>query len=237
MWFLGTTRIVCHFHRHFLWIMCQDFDPCLFHNVLWMTLYCLVVDILLNDPDVEYKPWAWNIPGYLPQYHDCWWPGSLRRQVINNNSIDHTEQTVPCLLRERTTDACTISELRNNRKCSYNFMFLKIISGWHWLNVHMVLFCFDLFWLHRQIILNPYSSGLLHWQITSLLQVRWDNPKGFQQNQPVFTQMKCYFDGFAIASCVASCQHPVQSVMKISSKWHFIFIFLHNQAQHGANGA
>ena len=29
--------------------------------------------------------WNWNIPGELGQYHSCWWPGSLCRQVISSS--------------------------------------------------------------------------------------------------------------------------------------------------------
>ena len=30
-------------------------------------------------------------PSYLGQYHGCWYPGSLRRQVISNHDIDYVK--------------------------------------------------------------------------------------------------------------------------------------------------
>ena len=64
----------------------------------------------------------------LGQYHDCWWPSSLRRQIISGHDIDCVHcgyHGFPC---DCISTTCDVSVSRNERicqctvRCRYNMM-------------------------------------------------------------------------------------------------------------------
>ena len=59
----------------------------------------------------------------LGQYHDCWCPGSLRRQDIISHDIDYVEYVGPGLTWGWILSTCVISMWSNDIKCKYMFMF------------------------------------------------------------------------------------------------------------------
>ena len=64
------------------------------------------------------------IPVWLGQYHGCWCPGSLCRQVISSHDIDCVNYVGPYLTWGRISTTCVMSVWRNDRNYKYMFMFL-----------------------------------------------------------------------------------------------------------------
>ena len=58
----------------------------------------------------------------LGQYHDCWCPGSLRRQDISSHDTDYVESAGPCLTQGGISITCVSLMWRNDIKCKYMFM-------------------------------------------------------------------------------------------------------------------
>ena len=61
-----------------------------FHARIYLYRKSSYIQYTLNVKYLIMHPfWRWlNIPGELSQYHGCWCPGSLRRQVISSHDID-----------------------------------------------------------------------------------------------------------------------------------------------------
>ena len=72
----------------------------------------------------SYWCWCRNFPGEPDQYHDCWCPGSLRRQVISSHGID-------TFLFTRIWNICNMSVSRNNGKCTgLNKRYINALTHW-----------------------------------------------------------------------------------------------------------
>ena len=63
----------------------------IFKEIVWISKL-LMPWIIMAQEGRAYPFWWWNqnIPHKVSQYHVCWFPGSLRRQVISNHAIDYT---------------------------------------------------------------------------------------------------------------------------------------------------
>ena len=115
-----------------IWIEIQNFLSTKMHlnvsSAKWRP-FCPGGDELtpVRKDDYWFILWCWNrnIRGELGQFHCCWWPGSLRRQVISNHGFDHTGQTGPKVSILRWIISIT-SMLRNDRRYKCAFILPRI---------------------------------------------------------------------------------------------------------------
>ena len=96
----------------FYWYICNIFFECI-ENLFW----------LFSKRGLYKHYWCQNImqnagqfnPGIVQgQYHECWWPGPLRRQVISNHGIEDVWWTG--LPRGGIATTCATSLSRNEIK-------------------------------------------------------------------------------------------------------------------------
>ena len=103
------------------------------------------------------------------EYHCCWWPGSLCHQDISTHDINYEEYVSSCLTWGKTSTTCVMSVWRNDKNCSYIFMFPVKNSACEGLSHLSMDLCKTLaLWSipgefnHAMIFTYPYSARLLH---------------------------------------------------------------------------